>query len=1765
MGGPGLLAVVGTAKELPKVDLPDCKILVDVGSFYPFLVRSVYNSKMGKPEEFAAIWILNKFNTPNVEFFIDGHGNKEKHATSMARRDNQADLDSAESIVKEMEDRAAVGKSTNKTDYRTCTKLLRSCTSLTYDFKDKLSKQMASQLADRFMNDYQLGRTFEQSPRHVQARRRIRHEVIVGLETLNDHQLKQHFDTAAQKYVKLVDGEADLAIVRRAKELVIAKTKFVVVGNDCDYAIHPSIPILLRPSGKKYIQYNVDELLAKSERTRAQFTVLGCVSKTDYNANLAGFGIVTNSRIIKSCSKDIIVDGIPVKDAALKILDNYYEHKDVKEAIEKIDPSDVEMKENQRASSKRIFIDGVETPLSDDVKLTRANLENQTRDKVIDLKKRMLAAGKIRRQVLKSRKEKSTQQTSVEKYKRKRYNRFKTVQCPRLDDPSHPGYSPKPDDSATPDPARQERQARQHLHRQSVNARRLIRDDNMAIRAGRCKAEYKSKGFHKMPSKQFAIKVHCVGGAGTQVNATLGDPPKDLEFKPFKPFDPDYGKKNKDPENPEARTKPETKPKQSQKKTTRKSGQTPKTPKAPKPATPPSNRALRKSFFLKSLTGRHACKTLNMGQLGSNIDKAISASWLAEHSNKTKYNTLRKLTQNDVRLAVVKTMRRIARVANELLRHGQDAVGLYITDTKDLRPLKEALFLPKKLRDAAEAAKAAASIARTAAEADPTNTDVATALAAADAAAATAIANADVDSIINNAGKKRLANIEKKKGSRRRRGSKTKSADTPGSGPTGMDVDALAVGLSDMDIDTSSLGPMDMDIDSPAPAPVSSPKEDMDSDDEVNVDEEEEELEEDDDAPDEDNTGDGDDDEGDIEDESGMKGDNGGFMVSLLRYFRHQFEIGQGNTNRHLIEDIRSLYSKVNTNFDESMLLVLTGIQAKGSRNVYLEGGIVAQLGIRLACQLRRYFIDQAAGIATSLPQSPIRNGYIRLSELDLWNHFQYVWDIFNFIMVIRNAEKTLQGLPASTQQNFKLELNELPPGWLLTKLVTPLGKGDKDKVTTATIQEMSDLRAYLVNDASDKSVSSSEFLMAQRRIPDATNLVRGQPKNFLPSYLHRGSIVTNGSHAYLSTVDLRIRKQQRFITEIFEEGGGFRRRHVLSPDNRKLLPNLSTAVPSQESLTAMFPDTTRVDIGAIDLGKEFMVGFACKRYDSDDFIYTISAKTRAVYQPSNRRRSEVNRLKNNTIIDIPVGESAKLIPPRKFTPGMTTTGQAIAMYETRLESMDNNPKGRIQEKLTPEYHLLSSFYNKGHRHQKSEAQTKRATTAELDILTNHILTAMGTHLRVQEDGQPRPRGVISIGQDGKRGFSSVSKGYEMSKHNTFLDHFVPRARRLGYIIVGLPEYYTSRRCPKCQSSGISEQDFVGYIGIRRAHCVRCGTWFHRDLLAASNMVVATRYYLDHLSRPAYLLPITKDEKFVFDQRYGPNLPPGVPANKIIRRGESGDQPDIASSSSSSAPPPPPPPASPPGTPQTPKLSRKDAQKQRQAQTLAQLGSGSAAGSSSTQVQAEGPPPKKRRTRPAAKRTAPQTLAQIPQGSWTSSALGSQTHSQAQAQTQAQASWTPEQRSFLSPTQSSQRQSYAAIAAVGVAQAQARQGPASASSSQARPRMQPQTRQQTQSQPQTGAPMRLWSYAESVRGRQAEAGSSTGGPIRRGQSIHPQAGQQTGLAFSASPSTPSPAATSASASASSSSAPRRQQQQQQQQDPTAGSASSSLSDTNKLA
>jgi len=256
--------------------------------------------------------------------------------------------------------------------------------------------------------------------------------------------------------------------------------------------------------------------------------------------------------------------------------------------------------------------------------------------------------------------------------------------------------------------------------------------------------------------------------------------------------------------------------------------------------------------------------------------------------------------------------------------------------------------------------------------------------------------------------------------------------------------------------------------------------------------------------------------------------------------------------------------------------------------------------------------------------------------------------------------------------------------------------------------------------------------------------------------------IFTNGWSLYLSAVDLRKRTQQRFVTElrIDPSDGMWHRYHVLAPDCRRLLPSISTAIPDAVSLASRFPDTTKVDVGALDLGKEFMVGFACRRYDRSGFIYTIKAKTKAVYQPTNKARRERENVKGNTTITT----SAPL------TPAPLQVEQAVALYESSLSSLEDDVAGRINQEKQPGYREYDSFYNKHGRHQKTEAQAKRARQAELDVLTNHILTAMGTHTVRSQD--PSRRGLILIGTGG---FSAMSKGHQTSLHNSFLKHFLPR------------------------------------------------------------------------------------------------------------------------------------------------------------------------------------------------------------------------------------------------------------------------------------------------------------------------------------------------------------------------------------------------------
>ncbi|KAF9943644.1 hypothetical protein BGZ72_003615, partial [Mortierella alpina] len=143
------------------------------------------------------------------------------------------------------------------------------------------------------------------------------------------------------------------------------------------------------------------------------------------------------------------------------------------------------------------------------------------------------------------------------------------------------------------------------------------------------------------------------------------------------------------------------------------------------------------------------------------------------------------------------------------------------------------------------------------------------------------------------------------------------------------------------------------------------------------------------------------------------------------------------------------------------------------------------------------------------------------------------------------------------------------------------------------------------------------------------------------------------------------------------------------------------------------------------------MAAFTCVRYDRPDFCYSVHAKTKAAYEPTAKAEKELERRKDSATIS-----HADINRPQYK--------EAIAVYESELVSLDMDPSRRIEQEQTDQYQELSAFYNKHGQHQKRQAQAKRARKAEFDILTNHILTAMGTHTAKAQD--PNRRGLILIG-----------------------------------------------------------------------------------------------------------------------------------------------------------------------------------------------------------------------------------------------------------------------------------------------------------------------------------------------------------------------------------------------------------------------------------
>ncbi|KAF8920072.1 hypothetical protein BGZ58_004460 [Dissophora ornata] len=72
-------------------------------------------------------------------------------------------------------------------------------------------------------------------------------------------------------------------------------------------------------------------------------------------------------------------------------------------------------------------------------------------------------------------------------------------------------------------------------------------------------------------------------------------------------------------------------------------------------------------------------------------------------------------------------------------------------------------------------------------------------------------------------------------------------------------------------------------------------------------------------------------------------------------------------------------------------------------------------------------------------------------------------------------------------------------------------------------------------------------------------------------------------------------------------------------------------------------------------------------------------------------------------------------------------------------------------------------------------------------------------------------------------------------------------ARALGYLVIGVHEYYTSKKCPRCLQ-------FVAQTkSIRRLYCTYCKKSMHRDVLAGHNIVNILKSHVEKQERPLYL------------------------------------------------------------------------------------------------------------------------------------------------------------------------------------------------------------------------------------------------------------------------------------------------------------------------
>ncbi|GJJ76092.1 hypothetical protein EMPS_08451 [Entomortierella parvispora] len=146
----------------------------------------------------------------------------------------------------------------------------------------------------------------------------------------------------------------------------------------------------------------------------------------------------------------------------------------------------------------------------------------------------------------------------------------------------------------------------------------------------------------------------------------------------------------------------------------------------------------------------------------------------------------------------------------------------------------------------------------------------------------------------------------------------------------------------------------------------------------------------------------------------------------------------------------------------------------------------------------------------------------------------------------------------------------------------------------------------------------------------------------------------------------------------------------------------------------------------------------------------------------------------------------------------------------------------------------------------KRKWDMRKAQQRAIDLAMDQIFKLAGVLSGRKADGSAGTTVVFALGLG-----SFNSRTGLPSKHGPLERRFTQRARRLGYIVVGVDEYYTSAKCLRQNCDA-----FLQYGERRSKYCTACKQYFDRDVVGSENIAYICMQFILGQERPPKFCPI---------------------------------------------------------------------------------------------------------------------------------------------------------------------------------------------------------------------------------------------------------------------------------------------------------------------